>query len=141
MCMKFTCVDLIEVMYGRPRVNLKVEPHSTFLSTLLSIHCLYFSYIREFYIHTWKSCDSGNQPYFLSLTFAYSIFFLAPTYPQASVVQPCVSTGVVTFPEEQTQTPVVHPTHILEPQSYDEHHTIRNAPMRRGLSQEDILER
>lgn len=65
----------------------------------------------------------------------------APTYPQASVVQPCVSTGVVTFPEEQTQTPVVHPTHILEPQSYDEHHTIRNAPMRRGLSQEDILER
>ncbi|XP_029195975.1 heat shock factor protein 4-like isoform X2 [Acropora muricata] len=41
----------------------------------------------------------------------------APSYPQASVVQPCVSTGVVTFPEEQNQTPVVHPTHIMEPQS------------------------
>lgn len=81
MCMKFTCVDLIEVMYGRPCVNLKVEPHSTFLSTLLSIHCLYFSYIREFYIHTWKLCDSGNQPFFLCLTFAYSIFFFSTHIP------------------------------------------------------------
>ncbi|XP_068697293.1 heat shock factor protein-like isoform X1 [Montipora capricornis] len=65
----------------------------------------------------------------------------ASSYPQASVVQPCVSTGVVTFPEEQNQTPIVHPTHIIEPQSYDEHHTIRNAPMRRGLSQEELAER
>jgi len=39
----------------------------------------------------------------------------APTYPQASVVQPCFSTGVVTFPEEQNQTTVVHPTHVMEP--------------------------
>lgn len=65
----------------------------------------------------------------------------APSYPQASVVQPCVSTGVVTFPEEQNQTPVVHPTHIMEPQSYDEHHSIRNPPIRRGLSQEEVAER
>jgi len=65
----------------------------------------------------------------------------APSYPQASVVQPCVSTGVVTFPEEQNQTPVVHPTHIMEPQSYDEHHSIRNPPIQRGLSQEEVAER
>ena len=81
MCMKFTCVDLIEVMYGRPRVNLQVEPHSTFLSTLLSIHCLYFSYIREFYIRTWKSCDSGNQPFLIYLTCAYSNFFFSTHIP------------------------------------------------------------
>ncbi|XP_027052222.1 heat shock factor protein-like isoform X1 [Pocillopora damicornis] len=63
----------------------------------------------------------------------------APTYPQASVVQPCFSTGVVTFPEEQNQTTVVHPTHVMEPpQSYDEHHNIRNNPLMRRISQEDI---
>lgn len=82
---------------------------------------------------------------FISAEILFSVCFhlclLAPSYPQASVVQPCVSTGVVTFPEEQNQTPVVHPTHIMEPQSYDEHHTIRNAPMRRGLSQEEVAER
>ena len=68
-----------------------------------------------------------------------SFFLLAPTYPQASVVQPCFSTGVVTFPEEQNQTTVVHPTHVMEPpQSYDEHHNIRNNPLMRRISQEDI---
>lgn len=80
----------------------------------------------------------------LACLFPYFTFFFsfpAPSYPQASVVQPCVSTGVVTFPEEQNQTPVVHPTHIMEPQSYDEHHSIRNPPIRRGLSQEEVAER
>ena len=67
MCMKFTCVDLIEVMYGRPRVNLKVEPHSTFLSTLLSIHCLYFSYIHMNFIYTHESYVTVKST-FLSLS-------------------------------------------------------------------------
>lgn len=29
----------------------------------------------------------------------------------------------------------------MEPQSYDEHHSIRNPPIRRGLSQEEVAER
>ena len=142
MRMKFTCIDLIVVMYGRPHVNLKVEPHSTFLPFNSTFHTLPLFYLHKWILYTHMKVMWQWKSTFLPLSNLCSFnFFLAPTYPQASVVQPCVSTGVVTFPEEQTQTPVVHPTHILEPQSYDEHHTIRNAPMRRGLSQEDILER
>lgn len=39
-----------------------------------------------------------------------------PSYPQASVVHAQPSMGVVTFPEEQTPTTVVHPSHVAEPQ-------------------------
>lgn len=65
-----------------------------------------------------------------------------PSYPQASVVHAQPSMGVVTFPEEQTPTPVVHPSHVIEPQQYDERHpSLRNIPLTQRLSQEDISER
>ena len=43
------CVSEIE----KSRVNVKVEPRSTFVFTRgLSIHCLYFIYARKFYTST-----------------------------------------------------------------------------------------
>lgn len=74
--------------------------------------------------------------------FVFDLPFIAPSYPQASVVHVQPSMGVVTFPEEQTPTPVVHPSHVIEPQQYDERHpSLRNIPLTQRLSQEDISER
>lgn len=74
--------------------------------------------------------------------FVFRLLFTAPSYPQASVVHAQPSMGVVTFPEEQTPTTVVHPSHVAEPQQYDEHHpSLRNIPLTQRLSQEDISER
>ena len=74
------------------------------------------------------------------MLFAFYLPFIAPSYPQASVVHTQPSMGVVTFPEEQT--PVVHPSHVIEPQQYDERHpSLRNIPLTQRLSQEDISER
>ena len=64
-------------------VNVKVEPHSTFLSTLLvpNIASILFTCMNFMRIHTWKLCDNGNQPFFLYLTCAYSNFFLSTHIP------------------------------------------------------------
>ena len=61
---KFTCVNIIEAMYERSRVSVKVEPRSTFTFTprendlahsllvysLYFIHCLFFIYARKHYV-------------------------------------------------------------------------------------------
>ena len=45
---KFTFVNKIEAIDERLRVNVKVEPQSTFLSMHDTIHCLYFIYSIQF---------------------------------------------------------------------------------------------
>ena len=47
-----------------------------------TFHTLPLFYLHMWiYIHTWKLCDSGNQPFFLYLTCAYSNFFLSTHIP------------------------------------------------------------
>ena len=57
-------------MYGRSRLKVKVDPHSTFPFTR-GIHCLYFIYARKFYLlSNGKLRRNGNQP--LEKTFGLS---------------------------------------------------------------------
>ena len=51
---KFTWVNEMEAMNEKLRLNIKVEPRSTFTFTrLLFIHCLYFIYYaRKIYART-----------------------------------------------------------------------------------------
>ena len=59
----FTRVNKIEVMYDRPRVNVKVERGSTFAFTrdlpyiaFISLTCVKFTYVSTLKLH-----NSGNQ--------------------------------------------------------------------------------
>lgn len=58
----FMHMNKIETMYGRSRINVKVEPHSIFMFMCghTYIHCLYFIHVRKFYK---KLCDSGSKPF------------------------------------------------------------------------------
>ena len=63
----FTRVNKIEAMYGKSRVNVKVEPCSISLLRGPFIHCLYFTYACKFYVRShgkitlqWKSTQRVN---------------------------------------------------------------------------------
>ena len=60
----FTRVNKTETMYGRSRVNVKVEPPSTFTFTrgLSYIASFSFTRINVTCVRTEKLRDSGNQP-------------------------------------------------------------------------------
>ena len=59
----FTRVNKIEVMYDRPRVNVKVERGSTFAFTrdLPYIAFTSFTRVKFTYVSTLKLRNSGNQ--------------------------------------------------------------------------------
>ena len=59
----FTRVNKIEAMYGRSRVNVKVEPRQTFtLSLAFSyIASILFTQVKFTSVRTEKLRDSGNQ--------------------------------------------------------------------------------
>ena len=59
----FTRVNKIETMYGRSRVNVKVEPRSTFTFTrgLSYIASSSFTRVNFRCVRTEKLRDSGNQ--------------------------------------------------------------------------------
>ena len=58
------CVNKIEAMYGRSRVNEKVEPRAT-LTFLTAFHkqpLFLFTRVKFTCVRTWKLCASGNPP-------------------------------------------------------------------------------
>lgn len=128
-------------------------PHCLSLVFVMSLikegSCMYslISNGCQHYMNHYRSLISDSNGLFPAhfilylLKFWCLFFFSAPSYPQASVLHAQPSQGVVTFPEEQTQPSVVHPTHIMEPQQYDERPYLRNIPLTQRLSQEDISER
>ena len=61
---KFTCVNKVETMYGRPRGNVKVELRSIFTLTrgLSYIVSILFTRVNFTCVRTEKLRDSGNQP-------------------------------------------------------------------------------
>ena len=60
----FTLVNEIETIYGRSRINVKVEPRSTFTFTrgLSYIASISFTRVNFTCVRTEKLRDSGNQP-------------------------------------------------------------------------------
>ena len=61
---KFICVNEIEAMYERSRVNVKVEPRSTFTLTRDRpyIASILFMRVKFTGVRAQKLRDSGNQP-------------------------------------------------------------------------------
>ena len=59
-----TRVNKIDILYGRSRVYVKVEPRSNFTFTcgLSYIASISFTHVHFTYIRTEKLRDSGNQP-------------------------------------------------------------------------------
>ena len=57
-------VNKIEILYGRSRVYIKVEPRSTLTFTcgLSHIASISLTHVNFTYIRTEKLRDSGNQP-------------------------------------------------------------------------------
>ena len=60
----FTLVNEIETIYGRSRINVKVEPRSTFTFTRGLSYIAFISFTRVNFTcaRTEKLRDSGNQP-------------------------------------------------------------------------------
>ena len=60
----FTLVNEIETIYGRSRINVKVEPRSTFTFTrgLSYIASISFTRVNFTCVRTEKLRDGGNQP-------------------------------------------------------------------------------
>ena len=60
----FTRVNKIEAMYGRSRVNVKVEPRSTFTLSRGVSYIAYISFTHVIFmcVRTEKLRHSGNQP-------------------------------------------------------------------------------
>ena len=61
---KFICVNEIEAMHERSRVNVKVEPRSTFTLTRDRPYIASILFIRVKFtgVRAQKLRDSGNQP-------------------------------------------------------------------------------
>ena len=75
-------------MYGRSRVNVKVEPRSTF--TWPFIHCLYFTYARKFDVRSkgkitrqWKSTFKLNSVKFY-VGMSWTVY--ARAQPELSII-------------------------------------------------------